>query len=117
MPLQAQARGPIRMVDFLFSVSLRGLWRLLRADRVPHVSVEVSFGNSWPADDGHWFHILDNSFRLFLALPIPYPPWVTHNEVGARGISEIGLAWRRRRDYFGGAPCNRCLCAGIVGKD
>jgi hypothetical protein len=105
------------MFDYLFSVSLTffGVFCVLIGYLT--FSVEVSSGNSWPADAGHWFHILDNSFKLFLALPSPYPPWVTHNEVGARGIGEIGLAWRRRRDYFGGAPCNRCLCAGIVGKD
>ena len=53
----------------------------------------------------HWI----NSLRLFLALPIPYLPWVTHNEVGVPGIGEIGLAWRRRRNNFGGAPYNRCF--------
>jgi hypothetical protein len=58
-----------------------------------------------------------NSFRLLLASPVRYLPWVTPNEVGARGIGEIGLAWRRRRNYFGGTPYNRCLRAEIAVKD
>jgi hypothetical protein len=44
------------------------LWRILRADRVPHLSVDVSSGISWLQisrgfkcvdGDGHWFRILD----------------------------------------------------------
>ena len=39
------------------------------------------------------------------------------NELGARGIGEIGLAGRRACDHGGGPPRNGSSCAGIANQD
>jgi hypothetical protein len=75
--VQALARGPIRMFDYLFSVSLTffGVFCAL-------IGFLIFRSKFFPAIFGllmivagvtYWI----NSFRLFLALPIPYLPWVT----------------------------------------
>jgi hypothetical protein len=83
--LQALARGPIRMFEYLFSVSLTffGVFCAL-------IGFLIFRSKFFPAILGllmmaagltYWI----NSFRLFLALPIPYLPWVTL-------IAELSLA-------------------------
>jgi hypothetical protein len=75
--LQALARGPIRMFDYAFSVSLTffGVFCALigclicRSKFFPRVLGLMMV----VAGVTYWI----NSFRLFLALPIPYIPWVT----------------------------------------
>lgn len=83
--VQALARGPIRMFGYAFSVSLTffGVFCAL-------IGVLIFRSRFLPAFVGlvmilagatYWI----NSFRLFLALPIPYLPWVTL-------IAELSLA-------------------------
>jgi len=75
--LQALARGPIRMFDYVFSVSLTFFgvfcaligWLILRSKFLPRILGFLMI----VAGVTYWI----NSFRLFLALPIPYLPWVT----------------------------------------
>jgi len=75
--LQALARGPIRMFDYLFSVSLTFFgvfcaligFLIFRSKFLPPILGLLMMG----AGVTYWI----NSFRLFLALPIPYLPWVT----------------------------------------
>ena len=75
--LQALARGPIRMFDYVFSVSLTFFgvfcaligWLILRLKFLPRILGLLMIA----AGVTYWI----NSFRLFLALPIPYLPWVT----------------------------------------
>jgi len=75
--LQALARGPIRMFDYLFSVSLTFFgvfccligFLIFRSKFLPRVIGLLMI----VAGVTYWI----NSFRLFLALPIPYLPWVT----------------------------------------
>ena len=75
--VQALARGPIRMVDYVFSVSLTffGVFCVLigylifRSKFLPAILGLLMMA----AGVTYWI----NSFRLFLALPIPYLPWVT----------------------------------------
>jgi len=75
--IQALARGPIRMFEYLFSVSLTffGVFCILvgflifRSKFLPAVLGLLMMA----AGVTYWI----NSFRLFLALPIPYLPWVT----------------------------------------
>jgi hypothetical protein len=75
--IQALARGPIRMFGYLFSVSLTffGVFCVL-------IGFLIFRSKFFPAILGlmmmaagvtYWI----NSFSLFLALPIPYLPWVT----------------------------------------
>ena len=82
---QALARGPIKMFGYLFSVSLTffGVFCAL-------IGILVFRSRFLPAILGllmiiagvtYWI----NSFRLFLALPIPYVQWVTL-------IAELALA-------------------------
>jgi hypothetical protein len=83
--LQALARGPIKMFGYLFSVSLTffGVFCAL-------IGILIFRSRFLPAILGllmivagvtYWI----NSFRLFLALPIPYVQWVTL-------IAELSLA-------------------------
>jgi hypothetical protein len=83
--LQALARGPIRMFGYAFSVSLTffGVFCAL-------IGILIFRSRFLPAILGllmivagvtYWI----NSFRLFLALPIPYVQWVTL-------IAELSLA-------------------------
>jgi len=75
--LQALARGPIRMFDYLFSVSLTFFgvfcaligYLIVRSKFLPAILGLLMMA----AGVTYWI----NSFRLFLALPIPYLPWVT----------------------------------------
>lgn len=75
--LQALARGPIRMFDYLFSVSLTFFgvfcsligFLIFRSKFLPRILGLLMIA----AGVTYWV----NSFRLFLALPIPYLPWVT----------------------------------------
>jgi len=75
--LQALARGPIRMFDYLFSVSLTFFavfcsligFLIFRSRFLPRTLGLLMIA----AGVTYWI----NSFRLFLALPIPYIPWVT----------------------------------------
>jgi len=82
---QALARGPIRMFGYAFSVGLTffGVFCAL-------VGILIFRSRFLPAILGvlmvvagvtYWI----NSFRLFLALPIPYLPWVTL-------VAEVSLA-------------------------
>ncbi len=82
---QALARGPIRMFGYAFGVSLCffGAYCVL-------IGVLIFRSRFLPAIIGllmivagvtYWI----NSFRLFLALPIPYLPWVTL-------VAELSLA-------------------------
>src|SRR5215469_4785387 len=82
---QALARGPIKMFGYLFSVSLTffGVFCAL-------IGMLIVRSRFLPAILGllmivagvtYWI----NSFRLFLALPIPYIPWVTL-------VAELSLA-------------------------
>jgi hypothetical protein len=82
---QALARGPIKMFGYLFSVSLTffGVFCAL-------IGILIFRSRFLPAILGllmivagvtYWI----NSFRLFLALPIPYVQWVTL-------IAELALA-------------------------
>jgi len=82
---QALARGPIRMFAYLFSVSLTffGVFCAL-------IGILIVRSRFLPAVIGvlmivagvtYWI----NSFRLFLALPIPYVSWVTL-------VAELALA-------------------------
>jgi hypothetical protein len=82
---QALARGPIKMFGYLFSVSLTffGVFCAL-------IGILIFRSRFLPATLGllmivagvtYWI----NSFRLFLALPIPYVQWVTL-------IAELALA-------------------------
>jgi Domain of unknown function (DUF4386) len=83
--LQALARGPIRMFAYAFSVSLTffGVYCALigflifRSKFFPRILGLLMI----VAGVIYWI----NSFRLFLALPIPYLPWVTL-------VSELSLA-------------------------
>jgi hypothetical protein len=83
--LQALARGPIRMFDYLFSVSLTFFgvfcaligYLIVRSKFLPGIVGLLMM----VAGVTYWI----NSFRLFLALPIPYLPWVTL-------IAELSLA-------------------------
>src|SRR5207247_186207 len=83
--LQALARGPMRMFDYLFSVSLTffGVFCALIGYLIVRSKVlPAMFGLlTMVAGVTYWI----NSFRLFLALPIPYLPWVTL-------IAELSLA-------------------------
>jgi hypothetical protein len=75
--IQALARGPIRMFDYVFSVSLTffGVFCVLigylifRSKFLPAILGLLMMA----AGVTYWI----NSFRLFLALPIAYLPWVT----------------------------------------
>ena len=75
--LQALARGPLRMFDYLFSVSLTFFavfcsligFLIFRSKFLPRILGLLMIA----AGVTYWV----NSFRLFLALPIPYLPWVT----------------------------------------
>lgn len=75
--LQALARGPIRMFGYVFSVSLTffGVYCALvgflmhQSKFLPRILGLLMI----VAGVTYWI----NSFRLFLALPIPYLPWVT----------------------------------------
>jgi hypothetical protein len=75
--LQALARGPIRMFDYAFSVSLTFFgvfcaligYLIYRSKFLPKILGLLMV----VAGVTYWI----NSFRLFLALPIPYIPWVT----------------------------------------
>lgn len=83
--LQALARGPIRMFDYAFSVSLTFFgvfcaligFLILRSKFFPAILGVLMMA----AGLTYWI----NSFRLFLALPIPYLPWVTL-------VAELSLA-------------------------
>src|SRR5438105_9093427 len=83
--LQALARGPIRMFGYAFSVSLTFFgvfcaligWLILRSKFLPAILGLLMMA----AGVTYWI----NSFRLFLALPIPYLQWVTL-------IAELSLA-------------------------
>src|SRR5215469_16717694 len=83
--IQALARGPIRMFDYVFSVSLTffGVFCVLigylifRSKFLPAILGLLMMA----AGVTYWI----NSFRLFLALPIPYLPWVTL-------VAELSLA-------------------------
>jgi len=83
--LQALARGPIRMFDYLFSVSLTFFgvfccligFLIFRCKFLPRILGLLMI----VAGVTYWV----NSFRLFLALPIPYLPWVTL-------VAELSLA-------------------------
>jgi hypothetical protein len=83
--LQALARGPIRMFGYAFSVSLTffGVYCALigflifRSKFLPPILGLLMI----VAGLTYWI----NSFRLFLALPIPYLPWVTL-------VAELSLA-------------------------
>jgi hypothetical protein len=82
---QALARGPIKMFGYLFSVSLTffGVFcaligmLILRSRFLPAILGLLMI----VAGVTYWI----NSFRLFLALPIPYVPWVTL-------VAELALA-------------------------
>jgi hypothetical protein len=75
--LQALARGPMRAFDYLFSVSLTFFavfcaltgFLIFRSSFLPRILglLMIAAGVTYCI----------NSFRLFLALPIPYLPWVT----------------------------------------
>jgi hypothetical protein len=75
--LQALARGPIRTFDYLFSVSLCFFavfcslvgFLIFRSKFLPRILGLLMIA----AAVTYWV----NSFRLFLALPLPYIPWVT----------------------------------------
>ena len=75
--LQALARGPIRMFDYLFSVSLTffGVFCALIGFLIFRSKFLPAFLGLLMMAAGVTYWI--NSFRLFLALPIPYLPWVT----------------------------------------
>jgi len=83
--LQALARGPIRMFDYLFSVSLTFFgvfcaligYLIVRSKFLPAILGVLMMG----AGVTYWI----NAFRLFLALPIPYLPWATL-------VAELSLA-------------------------
>lgn len=83
--LQALARGPIRMFGYAFNVSLTffGVYCALigflifRSKFFPPVLGLLMMA----AGVSYWV----NSFRLFLALPIPYFPWVAF-------VAELSLA-------------------------
>jgi hypothetical protein len=82
---QALARGPIKMFGYAFSVSLTffGVFCML-------VGILVFRSKFLPAVLGVLMMVAGvtywvNSFRLFLALPIPYIQWVTL-------VSEVALA-------------------------
>jgi len=75
--IQALARGPIRMFEYLFSVSLTFFgvfcaligFLIFRSKFLPAILGLLMMA----AGVTYWI----NSFRLFLALPIPYLQWVT----------------------------------------
>ena len=83
--LQALARGPIRMFGYAFSVSLTFFgvfcaligFLIFRSKFFPRILGLLMI----VAGLTYWV----NSFRLFLALPIPYLPWITL-------IAELSLA-------------------------
>jgi hypothetical protein len=83
--IQALARGPIRMFEYVFSVSLTFFgvfcaligFLIFRSKFLPAILGLLMMA----AGVTYWI----NSFRLFLALPIPYLPWVTL-------IAELSLA-------------------------
>jgi len=81
----ALARGPIKMFGYLFSVSLTffGVFCAL-------IGTLITRSRFLPAVLGFMMIVAGvtywiNSFRLFLALPIPYLPWVTL-------VAELSLA-------------------------
>ena len=82
---QALARGPIRMFGYAFSVSLTFFgvfcaligFLIFRSKFLPAIIGVLMM----VAGVTYWI----NSFRLFLALPIPYIPWVTL-------VAELSLA-------------------------
>jgi hypothetical protein len=82
---QALARGPIRMFGYAFSVSLTFFgvfcgvtgFLVFRSKFLPRVIGALMM----VAGATYWI----NSFRLFLALPIPYLPWITL-------VAELSLA-------------------------
>jgi Domain of unknown function (DUF4386) len=82
---QALARGPIRMFGYAFSVSLTFFgvfcaligFLILRSKFFPSILGAMMI----IAGVTYWI----NSFRLFLALPIPYLPWITL-------VAELSLA-------------------------
>jgi len=82
---QALARGPIRMFDYLFSVSLTFFgvfcaligFLIFRSKFLPAILGLLTMA----AGVTYWI----NSFRLFLMLPIPYLQWITL-------IAELSLA-------------------------
>jgi hypothetical protein len=83
--LQALARGPIRMFDYVFSVSLTffGVFCAL-------IGFLIFRSKFFPAILGLMMMVAGvtywiNAFRLFLALPIPYLPWITL-------VAELALA-------------------------
>jgi hypothetical protein len=83
--LQALARGPIRLFGYAFSVSLTFFgvfcalngYLILRSKFLPAILGLLMI----VAGVTYWI----NSFQLFLALPIPYIPWVTL-------VAELSLA-------------------------
>ena len=83
--LQALARGPIRLFEYLFSVSLTFFgafcaligFLIFRSKFLPAILGVLMMA----AGVTYWI----NSFRLFLALPIPYLPWLTL-------VAELSLA-------------------------
>jgi hypothetical protein len=83
--LQALARGPIRMFDYLFSVSLTffGVFCALTGFLISRSRFLPAILGLLMIAAGVTYWI--NSFRLFLALPIPYLPWVTL-------VAELSLA-------------------------
>jgi hypothetical protein len=82
---QALARGPIKMFGYAFSVSLTFFgvfcaligFLILRSKFFPSILGVMMI----IAGMTYWI----NSFRLFLALPIPYLPWITL-------VAELSLA-------------------------
>jgi hypothetical protein len=83
--LQALARGPIRMFDYVFSVSLTffGVFCALIGFLIFRSKFLPAILGLLMMVAGVTYRI--NSFRLFLALPIPYLPWVTL-------VAELSLA-------------------------
>jgi hypothetical protein len=83
--IQALARGPIRMFEYVFSVSLTFFgvfcvligFLILRSKFLPAILGLLMMA----AGVTYWI----NSFRLFLTLPLPYIRWVTL-------IAELSLA-------------------------
>ena len=83
--IQALARGPIRMFEYVFSVSLTFFgvfcvligFLILRSKFLPAILGLLMIA----AGVTYWI----NSFRLFLTLPLPYIGWVTL-------IAELSLA-------------------------
>jgi hypothetical protein len=82
---QALARGPVRMFGYAFSVSLTffGVFCMLTGLLIVRSRFLPAILGVLMAVAGVTYWI--NSFRLFLALPIPYVPWVTL-------VAELSLA-------------------------